>query len=132
MGDVLTEDQVRDWIGAERLARLKAGGWLSPGYRFEGFEGLPAYQADYVRLRFEEDKRLHPGSRRPAVRKAHAPAPRGGVPDLVIDRNGVRHLVVRKAAPAAAARPVSPQVEAEFERLQAAARRFLHSRGVPW
>jgi hypothetical protein len=74
---VLTEDQVRDWIGADRLARLKAGGWLSPGYRFEGLEGTPAYQADYVRLRFGEDKRSHPGGRRPpVVTKAYArPAP---------------------------------------------------------
>jgi hypothetical protein len=80
---VLTEDQVRDWISAERLARLKAGGWLSPGYRFEGFEGVPAYQADYVRLRYQEDKRSHPeeGRRPPVVTKGYgrpAPPPAGG------------------------------------------------------
>jgi hypothetical protein len=109
---VLSEDQVRDWIGADRLARLKAGGWLSPGYSFEGFEGAPAYQADYVRLRYEEDKRSHPGGRRPVVQKAHAPARRGGVPEVVTDRNSVRSVVV-KAAPAAAARLITPELQAE-------------------
>jgi hypothetical protein len=127
MHDTLTEAEVVRWIGADRLARLKAGGWLSPGYSFEGFEGTPAYQADYVRLRFEEDKRSHPGGRGSAVVRK-APARRGGAPEVVIDRDGVRHVVVRKVVPPAAAGRLSPGVKAELQGLLALARRVLAGR----
>jgi hypothetical protein len=48
---------------------------------------------------------------------------RGGVPEVVIDRDGVRH-VVTKAVPPAAGRLVL-QVRAELEAALAAARRML-------
>jgi hypothetical protein len=118
MNDVLTEDQVRDWIGADRLARLKDGGWLQESYSFEGFEGQPAYQTWYVRLRYQEDKRRHPAARRPAtVTKAYR-----GVPNVERTRDGQQRVVFREPG------QLSPPVKAELANLVALARRVLNRR----
>jgi hypothetical protein len=127
--EVLSEPEVVALLGAERFRRLRAGNWLAPFFEVPGHEGRPVYIKHLVDFRHQEDLRLHPPGRGPAVVRK-APARRGGVPEVVTDRNSVRTVVVKASAPAAA-RLVSPQVEAEFGRLLAAARRFLAARGVP-
>jgi hypothetical protein len=112
MDDVLSEAEVIGLLGRERFKRLRAGGWLT------------SYARHYVEFRRQEDLRLHPEGRPPVVRKAHAPAPRGGIPDLVIDKNGQRHVVVRQPGGLVA------QVRAEVEELLEAARRFLAREGL--
>jgi hypothetical protein len=126
--EAMTEADVVALMGAERFHRLRAGGWLTPFYRLPGHEGRPRYVKHLVDFRHEEDVRLHPGGRRSAV---VAKAYRGGVPDVVIDRDGMRHLVVPKAAPAAA-RGLTPRVLAEAEKLLEAVGRWLTCQGIRW
>src|SRR5215469_11776101 len=114
-------------MGPARFRRLCREGWLRPFFTVEGREGEGVYRKDFCLMRRDEDRRAHPDGKPAVVRKAHAPA-RGGVPDVVIDRDGVRRLVVRKAAPAAAGL-LTPAVRREAEELLASARRFLHARG---
>jgi hypothetical protein len=119
--DVMGEPDVIRLLGRGRFERLRAGGWLTN------------YARHYIEFRLREDKALHPEARRPpVVAKGYTAAGRGGAPEVVIDRDGMRHLVVRKAAAPAAARLITPELQAEFEGLLAAARRFLHARGISW
>jgi hypothetical protein len=125
--EVLTESEVIDLLGAERFRRLRSGNWLAPFFEVPGHEGRPVYVKHLVDFRHQEDLRLHPEPRRPAVvTKAVR-----GTPEVTVSRDGVYDVVVRKAPPAAA-RLVTPRVQAEFERLQAAARGFLAARGIAW
>jgi hypothetical protein len=99
--EAMTESDVIAQLGAERFHRLRSGGWLTPFYRLPGHEGCPRYIKHLVDLRHQEDLRLHPESRPPVVRKAYAPARRGGAPAIIIDRDGMRHVVTKAAPPAA-------------------------------
>jgi hypothetical protein len=111
-------------MGEERFRRLVRGGWLRPFFTVEGREGEGVFRKDFVLMRRDEDRRTHPDGRPAVVTKAY----RGGAPEVVIDRDGVRHLVVRKAAAPAAAGRLSPGVKAELQGLLALARRVLASR----
>jgi hypothetical protein len=128
--EAMSEADVVALMGAERFTRLRAEGWLTPFYQLTGHEGRPRYVKHLVDFRHQEDLRLHPGSRPPpVVTKGYATGPGGGVPDVVVDRDGV-HRVVVKAAPAAAG--WAAQIRAEVVAVLAAGRRFLHARGVSW
>jgi hypothetical protein len=113
--EAMTEADVVALMGAERFNRLRQGGWLSPFYRLPGHEGRPRHIKHLVDLRHQEDLRLHPEGRRPAVvAKAFR-----GTPDVEMTRDGQHRVVFRQAG------GVSPRVKAELQSLLALARRVL-------
>jgi hypothetical protein len=118
--DILAEEEVVALLGPERFRRLRRDGWLT------------SYARHYVLFRLREDKALHPEARRPAVvAKGYPAARRGGVPEVITDRNSVRSVVV-KVAPPAAASVLTPRVRAALEELLEKAERFLAREGIAW
>jgi hypothetical protein len=116
--DLLTVAQVRRLLG-DRFGRVCGNGACCP----LDVNGRVMYHRPLVEQGLRKDLARYPEGRRPAVvTKGYAAAGRGGVPEVVIGRDGV-HRVVVKAAPAAAG--WAAQVRAEVEDLLAAARRML-------
>jgi hypothetical protein len=122
--DLLTVAQVRQLLGG-RYARVCGGGACCP----LDVNGRTMYFRPFVEQGLRKDLARYPEGRRPA---AVAKAYRGGVPEVVTDRDGMRRVVVRKAAPAPAG-VLTPRVRAALEEFLEKAERFLSREGIrPW
>jgi hypothetical protein len=118
--DLLTVAQVRQLLG-DRYARVCGGGACVP----LDVNGRVMYFRNFVEQGLRKDLARYPEPRRRAVVTKAA----RGVPEVVVSREGVHSVVVKAPAPP---RLITRELQAEFERLQAAARRFLAARGASW
>jgi hypothetical protein len=56
--DMMSEFEVAEMLGYERLRRLRAQGLLTPCFNVPGYEDRPTYPAHLIRFRLVEDQRV--------------------------------------------------------------------------
>jgi hypothetical protein len=147
---MLAEEEVIALAGEDRFARLLRKGNLSPCVQVKGYEGRPLYEATYTLFRIEEDLSLRKGAPGEGVRVREAT---GAVRKALYGRNRARGVSeevawycaggtcypVRQARAGvvvkghgrqegSVARPLTPAVRAEYERLRKAFGAYLDRR----